>query len=239
MIDFHSHILPGMDDGAEDVAVSLAMLRESQRQGVDLICATSHFYAQEEDPASFLARRSEAAASLREAMRGGGLWPEIRLGAEVLYFPGISDAGEVSSLTLEGTPFLLIEPPLIPWTDSMLDEIEQCTQTIRCIPVIAHIDRYMRLLRDYSLLNRVRERRVLVQANASFFLRRETALFAVHALREGAIHFIGSDCHDLGERGPNLGPAAERIARLGAAQLFTDCNERLYQLLEKKLNTST
>ena len=54
MIDFHTHILPGMDDGASDAAESLAMLRTSYQQGVDTLFATSHFYADEEDPASFL-----------------------------------------------------------------------------------------------------------------------------------------------------------------------------------------
>ena len=61
MIDFHSHMLPDMDDGAQNVDEGLAMLRESRRQGVELVCATPHFYADEEDPASFLRRRGEAA----------------------------------------------------------------------------------------------------------------------------------------------------------------------------------
>ena len=53
MIDFHSHILPCMDDGADSIETSLAMLRESKRQGVDLICSTSHFYADEDGSAVF------------------------------------------------------------------------------------------------------------------------------------------------------------------------------------------
>ena len=56
MIDFHSHILPGMDDGSSSPEESLAMLEVSAEQGVDEIFATSHFYPDEEDPASFLAR---------------------------------------------------------------------------------------------------------------------------------------------------------------------------------------
>ena len=68
MIDFHSHILPEMDDGAEDLETSLEMLRESRRQGVDIICSTSHFYADEEDPESFLTRRSDAYERLQEAV---------------------------------------------------------------------------------------------------------------------------------------------------------------------------
>ena len=58
MIDIHSHILPGMDDGSSSIEESLAMARESARQGVRLIAATPHFYATEENPHRFLARVS-------------------------------------------------------------------------------------------------------------------------------------------------------------------------------------
>lgn len=71
MVDFHSHVLPGMDDGADSVEMSLRMLEESARQGVDLIFATSHFYADEDDPHSFLQRRNEAYQVLRAAMEKG------------------------------------------------------------------------------------------------------------------------------------------------------------------------
>ena len=184
MIDFHSHILPDMDDGADCAETSLAMLEESKRQGVELICATSHFYADEEDPQSFLARRSEAYSRLLAAMEDPLAYPKILLGAEVLYFPGISVAEEVRELRLENSPFLLIEPPMMPWSETMLDEVEQCGKTLRCVPVIAHIDRYMRMLRDHTLFERVKNRRILVQVNANFFLHRDTSELAVRSLRE-------------------------------------------------------
>ena len=56
MIDIHSHILPGMDDGSSSLEESLAMAGESARQGVRLLAATPHFYATQENPASFLRR---------------------------------------------------------------------------------------------------------------------------------------------------------------------------------------
>ena len=60
MIDFHSHFLPQIDDGSDSIETSLAMLRESWEQGVDLIFATPHFYADEVDPEYFLRRRNHA-----------------------------------------------------------------------------------------------------------------------------------------------------------------------------------
>ena len=233
MVDYHSHILPEMDDGADSVETSLAMLRESSRQGVDLICATPHFYADEEDPKSFLQRRSEAYSRLREAMGDGKGYPDILLGAEVLYFPGISVAEEMRELCLEGTFFLLVEPPMLPWTDAMLDEIEACVASLRCIPVIAHIDRYMRLLNAPELLNRVMGRKMLIQANAAFFLHRQSQDAALDSLRHGRIHFLGSDCHDLIDRAPNLEAALDVIRKSGAEKDFERFNARVMQAIKQ------
>ena len=233
MVDYHSHILPEMDDGADSVETSLAMLRESSRQGVDLICATPHFYADEEDPKSFLQRRSEAYSRLREAMGDGKGYPDILLGAEVLYFPGISVAEEMRELCLEGTFFLLVEPPMLPWTDAMLDEIEACVSSLHCIPVIAHIDRYMRLLNAPELLNRVMGRKMLIQANAAFFLHRQSQDAALDSLRHGRIHFLGSDCHDLTGRPPNLGAALDVIRNAGAEKDFERFNTRVTQAIKQ------
>ena len=234
MTDFHSHFLPAIDDGSDSVETSLAMLRESRRQGVSLICATPHFYADEDDPAWFLERRNDAWDALRREMDPNERWPEIRLGAEILYFPGMSVSEDLRSLCLEGTPFLLIEPPMLPWSETMLEEIEECGRNLRCVPVIAHVDRYMRMLADDALLDRVSRRRVLVQFNASAFLRNGFRDKALDALRTGKIHFLGSDCHDPEQRRPNLGAAASAIRTAGAEDAFAAFNQRLDRLLLKK-----
>jgi len=236
MVDFHSHFLPGIDDGADDAAMGAEMLRESYRRGVRVMCATPHFYADEDDPETFLARRDDAFRRLREYLGDEKDIPEIVLGAEVLYFPGISVADEVRSLMLTGTPFLLIEPPMMPWSESMLDEIEQCGHSLRCIPVIAHIDRYMRLLRAPDLIDRVSGRRVLIQVNASFFLHRDTAERALELFREGQIHFIGSDCHDMDRRAPNLGDAEERIREAGLGELSEAFHTKIRNILKGKVS---
>lgn len=231
MVDFHSHFLPGIDDGAEDIPTGADMLRESWDQGVRLMCATPHFYADEDDPETFLARRDDAYRRLMDALDGEPDIPDILLGAEVLYFPGISVADEVRGLMLGDTPFLLIEPPMMPWSEAMLDEIEQCGHTLGCVPVIAHIDRYMRLLRAPDLIDRVSGRRVLIQVNASFFLHRDTAERALDLFSAERIHFIGSDCHDLDLRAPNLGDAEERIRDAGLGELSDAFHEHITNIL--------
>jgi protein-tyrosine phosphatase len=234
MIDFHSHFLPGIDDGSDCVETSLAMLHESYRQGVRLMFATPHFYADEDDPESFLLRRSHAYRELREAIaeRQDTEIPEILLGAEILFFPGMSVAEELVELGMERTPFLLIEPPMMPWSNSMLDEIELTGENLRRIPVIAHVDRYMRMLRDSTLIDRLKGRRMLVQVNASFFLYDSQR--ALDYLRQNRIQFIGSDCHNMEQRAPNMGPAEEIIRLDGASDSFEAMNKRIFSLLGRQ-----
>ncbi len=234
MIDIHSHFLPEIDDGSDSIETSLGMLLESYSQGVDLIAATPHFYADEDDPESFLARRNDAYDRLQAAMASvRESFPRILLGAEILYFPGMSVADELYEMRLGGAPLLLIEPPMIPWTDSMLDEIELTGQNLHCIPMIAHVDRYMYMLRDNSLIDRLGRRRLLTQVNASFFIRPMSRAFALELLRDDRIHFIGSDCHNMGERAPNMGTAAEIIAENGEADKLETLDRRVRYFLEK------
>lgn len=232
MIDFHSHILPGIDDGAETLSVSLEMLEESRNQGVDTVFLTPHFYADETDPTSFLRDRSRVFEALKRAAAfRPTLYPQLRLGAEVLYYPGMSETKELRSLVMEGTPFLMIEPPMIPWRESVLQEIEDTGKNIGVIPVIAHIDRYMRILQDYSLPDRIRGRRMLAQVNASYFLHGDTRERALQELYEDRFQFIGSDCHNMDDRAPNMGYAAQIIENSGLSQELLRLNNRLYSLL--------
>ena len=68
MIDFHSHVLPKMDDGPKSLRESLEMLSLCFQQGVDAVVSTSHFYADREDPRTFLLRRNRRLQALQEAM---------------------------------------------------------------------------------------------------------------------------------------------------------------------------
>lgn len=228
MIDFHSHFLPAIDDGSDSLDTSLSMLRESREQGVDLIFATPHFYADMDDPESFLARRNQAFSQLKQAMGAdSGDFPQILLGAEILYFPGMSVAEELYEMRMGQSPLLLIEPPMLPWSDTMLDEIEQTGKNLRCIPVIAHVDRYARMLRDDTVFDKALDRHFLVQVNANFFIRDDSSSLALQYLSEKRIHFIGSDCHDMDRRAPNMGPASVMIAEAGLEEQHAILDSRL------------
>lgn len=232
MIDYHCHILPQMDDGPDGLLESLDILRRSKEQGVEVMVSTCHFYADEDYPESFLERRNDAFLRLREAMlRDTESYPLIVLGAEVLYFPGISQARDIQMLTIGSGSTILVEPPMTPWSDTMLDEIVELGENLRCKPVIAHVDRYMRMLKDKHLLDRVLERNLLVQVNASWFNDPKTVKSAVRNLKQGKIHLIGSDCHNLLSRSPNLGQALEKVKTYGAEAEFEELRRNALRLL--------
>ena len=100
IIDFHSHILPGMDDGSKSVEMSVEMLNREAEQGIRKVIATPHFYPWSEHPEQFLARRDTAAAKLRKAMEMRNHLPEVIMGAEVNFCFSKSKACTQSSSKL-------------------------------------------------------------------------------------------------------------------------------------------
>lgn len=224
VIDFHSHILPGVDDGSRSVEESIALLQKQAQQGITHVIATPHFYPQYDSPERFLKRREEAEALLREEMNKHSGLPKLSIGAEVYFFNGISDSEAILPLTIDKKRCILVEMPPVPWTDSMYRELEglYCKQGL--LPVIAHVERYMGRFRTYGIPQRLAELPVMVQANAEFFLRKATSARALRMLHKGQIHLLGSDCHDLTVRSPNLGKAVELIEkRLGKDAIHAVC----------------
>ena len=222
MIDFHSHILPNMDDGSRSVAESVAMLQEMAAQGVKQVVATPHFYPRKESVVCFLERREAAWAALREETAKYADLPEVRLGAEVFYYTGICDSPELGKLTIQGTQFVLVEMPDNDWTPRMYRELEKIALLQGLTPIVAHIDRYIRPFRTKGIPEELAQLPVLVQANGSFFTDKRTRSLAMKMLRKGQIHLLGSDAHNMEDRAPNLGPAAEQIrSKLGEAVLAT------------------
>ena len=219
-LDIHSHILPGVDDGSRSLEESLAMLKMEREQGIGHVVATPHFYPRQDDPATFLARRKAAEEKLREAMSGHPHMPVLSIGAEVHYFPGISESDILPELTINSKNCILIEMPLSTWTDTMYRELENIRLKQGLTPIIAHVDRYMTPFRTFRIPERLEELPVLVQANADFFLNKQTRRMALRLLRADRIHLLGSDCHNMQTRAPNLGPAIQLIEKhLGTSAL--------------------
>ena len=210
MIDFHSHILPGIDDGSKDTATSLLMLNAMKKQCADTVCATSHFYATQRTVDRFLFRRQEAWEKLRDLLPQDA--PRILLGAEVLYYPGIANMEALPSLCLEGTRLLLLEMPFEPWTGYMTREVSDLARRGDVQLLMAHIERYF-FYQPISVWDEFLDLGILMQSNAEFFLPFTTRRKAMRLLEDGYIHLLGSDAHNMSSRAPNLDKARARIAK--------------------------
>ena len=231
MVDFHSHLLPNVDDGSKSLEESIALLRMEAEQGITHVVATPHFYPQHDTPERFLRRRADAEQCLREEMEKYTDLPELHIGAEVYYFNGISKADAISGLTIAGKRCILIEMPYGSWTDAMYHELEGIYLKQGLVPIVAHLDRYVGRFRTFGIPQRLRELPVYVQANADFFLERRTSGMALRMLKDGTIHLLGSDCHNLTSRKPNLGSAVERIEKKLGHDVLNRFNGRSFEIL--------
>lgn len=233
MIDFHSHVLPGIDDGSSSLEESLAMLKMEKEQGITHVVATPHFYAQQDRLEAFLERRMEAEKKLRAAMENHPGIPRLSIGAEVHFFRGMSDCEAITKLTIAGKQCILIEMPQVPWTDEMYRELWEIRENFGVTPVIAHVDRYISPIKTHGIPKRLKQLPVLVQANASFFQDRKTRAMALKMLKKGQIHLLGSDCHNLSKRPPQLGLVVELIQNTMGQEwinIFQDWAEALLEL---------
>ena len=112
MIDMHSHILPGIDDGARDTDISLELLRRLREDGVDTVCLTPHFNFERQSIEEFLEARNAARQRLEAALEPTGWDLRLLSGAEVAFSPELASQDGVDRLCLEGTRCMLIELPV-------------------------------------------------------------------------------------------------------------------------------
>lgn len=235
IIDFHSHVLPGVDDGSSSLEESIAMLQTEAEQGIEHVIATPHFYPRHTTPDAFLQQRAQAETALREEMAKHAGLPKLRVGAEVYFFFGMADSDPLQELTIDKKGCIILEMPLSLWTKSMYKEMEGIVVKQGITPVIAHIDRYIRPFRTHGIPERLAELPVLVQANASFFLNASTRRLALRLLREDKIHLIGSDCHNMSARKPNMGQAIAIIEK----QLGVEALDRIQSYQQMLLTEET
>jgi len=193
VIDFHSHILPRMDDGSDSLETSIKLIECLSLQGIDNLCLTSHFYPIEEDIDSFIKRRDISFNKLKDVYKGS---IKLLRGAEVYYYKGISISEDIDRLCLDNSDFLLLELPF----DKRIDLKELYSLNNAYSIVLAHIERYLDIysVNDFMELHK---RGIYLQVNAEVFNEKEYR--KIKELFEGEyIDFIGSDTHNLDKRRP-------------------------------------
>lgn len=202
IIDFHSHFLPCIDDGSKSVKMSLDMLRIMKEQNINTVVATPHFYADENRIDDFLNNREKAYSSIKAEIEKIGI--NIKLGAEVTYFQGISKADEIKKLTTEGTSILLLELPFDKWGESVIEEVYYLVHKRKFTVVLAHLDRYLSISENKKYIKKLIKMPLVVQINAGSFLDNKRKKKTVSLIKKCDKIVLGSDCHNLTSRKPNL-----------------------------------
>ena len=188
-IDFHAHILPGADHGCKDLSMSMQQLALAQKAGIDQIIATPHFYPQNESCADFLARREQAFAQLRQAIKGKQL-PKVLLGAEVQLHLGLERVEGLEQLCIQGTNVLLLELPPNFSVRKHDQTIDALLYERKLKVVLAHVDRYPALHIDFLL-----DFGCLAQLNASALCHMRSSRHCAPWIKSGSIAALGSDIH--------------------------------------------
>lgn len=211
IIDFHTHVLPCIDDGSRNVETSLAMLKASADQGVQVMVATPHFYATRDRVEGFLNRRAESLSTLQPLLSDD--LPQIKLGAEVAFFRGISEADRIEKLRIEGTDCLLLEMPFRRWTEEDLDEVSFLIRDRNMTIILAHIERYMGIWENGPFIRRIQELPVIAQINAESLLDWRQRGKLIKMVKSGEVKLLGSDCHGMNHRPPNIKAGRDVLLR--------------------------
>lgn len=190
--DYHAHILPGCDHGSDSVGTSLGQLELAKSAGIETICATPHFYPNNESVKSFLERRARTFEELREAAADDD--PVVLLGAEVLICDGMERLTDLTKLCLEGTNELLLEMPFYEWPSNIWDTVFELNDIDELQIVIAHADRYP--VKDIEIL--IKEG-IPLQLNAVSLMNVFKRGKYLSWIDGGYVSYLGSDIHGLGE----------------------------------------
>ncbi len=218
LFDIHSHILPGVDDGSPNLEVSLAMLKEMKRLGVEKVIATPHFYGDKGSLSSYLRNINHAYNKLISACEGKG-FPEILLGYEVMYFEKMSEREELKELCIENSPFILIEMPYGRITPKIADEIFNVKLALGLTPIMCHLERYFRW-NSYDEVTSLFEidgirGHVNTQSLSKGFGRKKT----LQLLIDGYCQYVASDAHNCEERRPMYKEAFDYIEKKAGKEL--------------------
>lgn len=215
--DLHTHILPGLDDGAKDLAQTEKMLGMAYAEGIRRIMLTPHFGLR--SAGTTRQKTEETFGRIKEIAEAAYDDLELFLGNEILFSPGtVAELHNGNALTLAGSDFVLVEF----YPDESLSALENAVRTLIRAgyrPVIAHAERYRCLQKHPADAETLTALGATIQINSSNLFggwRSPEYRCVKKLLQSNLVHFIGSDCHNDSSRRPAMREAAEKLLR------FTD-----------------
>lgn len=213
-VDIHCHILPGIDDGAENREESLKMLRMASEEGFTDIVATPHYRA-----GRFETTAGEIQQKLHELRKAAiveRIPVRIYAGSEIYYFEkAASFLREGRLCTMNGTSFVLVEFSPTVLFQTMRNAMEELLGT-GYSPILAHAERYSCLVKDMEKTLYLHETGVRIQINATSVTGEsgtEARRFTHSLMREDAVEYIGTDAHGSRHRRPEIRRCRKEITK--------------------------
>lgn len=213
-VDIHTHILPGVDDGAQDLSQSLELLRRAYGQGTRALVLTPHYRGR---------YRNNVAPKLSKlfeelSLRAKQACPELQLylGCEVGYELDVGEKlAEGTVLSMNGTQYVLLEFQSASFRSRILDGVLEVLN-FGYVPIIAHAERYDAFREHPSLAREVAELGALIQINADSVLGKcgfGVMRYCHKLLKAHLVHFVATDAHDQKDRKPELLPCYRKIRK--------------------------
>ncbi len=188
IVDFHSHILPGVDHGSDNLKTSLSQLEIAKKHSVKRILSTSHFYPNEHTLESFLVLRNNAALELKNNAFEG--MPVVKLGAEVLICDGLERFPGLEKLCFSGTSYIMLELPTYEFSEEYAITAGYIADMGYKV-ILAHADRYPEYAVEVMLDYGVSSLQINTYSISSLF--RKKRIF--DWIERGLVSSIGSDIH--------------------------------------------
>ncbi len=227
MIDTHIHMVPGVDDGAKDLTVAMAMVKDAMAQGVDEMVLTPHHnvpvFVSEEIDAQF--------EVLKQAIEKEGLDFNIHLGNEIhVNEESVEGLETGAARTMGDSDYVLMELPFhhyYPFHEAMLFDLQVEGYKV----IIAHIERYHIFRKNEQKLGNLIDKGFYGQLTSRYVAEAKTRKRALRWIEEGFVHIIASDGHNIDKRPPIMKAAYDvvesRFGRACADTLFTDNPKRI------------
>jgi len=216
MIDLHTHILPEMDDGAKDRDEALALISLLKIQGVQKIVLTPHYYPHLESLSDFLRRRDISYQSIADSDA------ELILGSETYLSELLFSMDSIEGLCIGKSGYLLLELPYTnKWSLGVFKQIDHLIAKYNICPIIAHAERYEAVKGHKEIVfQKLVDLGCMLQFNADSVVNRKSRAETLKLMKEGWVDFIGSDCHNITSRAPQLDLFKEIVGKkLGALHL--------------------
>lgn len=215
MIDFHTHIIPNIDDGSRNIEETINLIKEAKQAGFEAIVLTSHYipnYYETDVP-----ERNMWVNAISQNLRNKGIDIDIYLGNEIYMTQNMMKLLiEEKASTINDTCYVLFEMPLDVEPENLYDVIYSLHEN-KLIPVLAHPERYKFIQKEPDLVNDLIEKGVLMQANYGSILGQygKNAEVIVRKFFENdMIHFLGSDVHREGTVYPIIPEAIGEIEKI-------------------------